>query len=253
MIPRRASAPARAIYLALRSTLSPAQIDRRPTRDCHAGTRRPTSHACRPVGASRISSAPSPVADQQAIRCVHDHARSLKRPRQDSANCTRSMFSRIGGPLAAMPKRVRPRPGPHRPHLVLDLERRARPIDRAVLLRQPRRFRRLAAILLDRLGRAGREFVDDAQHQLRAQRRQPRFECRRRLRPDRSASAPAPRQGPASRPGVIWITLLPVSVSPRRIAHCTGAAPRYFGSSEPCKLMPPSRVVASVAGRRISP
>src|SRR2546422_3304932 len=37
------------------------------------------------------------------------------------------------------------------------------------------------------------------------------------------------------------IVQTPVFVSPFAIAQCTGAAPRYFGRSEPCRLMQPYR------------
>ena len=45
-----------------------------------------------------------------------------------------------------------------------------------MLLGESRRFRRFAGILLDRLGGARRELVDDAEHELRTERGQPRFE-----------------------------------------------------------------------------
>ena len=60
-------------------------------------------------------------------------------------------------------------------------------------------------------------------------------------------------QGPASTKGVMWITVTPVSVSPWYMAQLIGAAPRYFGRSEPCRLIPPRRAVAKVSVERICP
>ena len=51
----------------------------------------------------------------------------------------------------------------------------------------------------------------------------------------------------------MWITVTPVSSSPRQMAQLMGAAPRYLGKSEACRLIPPSRAVASVAADRICP
>src|SRR5258705_9512283 len=45
----------------------------------------------------------------------------------------------------------------------------------------------------------------------------------------------------------------PVSVSPRMTAHCTGAAPRYFGNTDAWTLMQPRGTAPSTAGGRILP
>ena len=41
---------------------------------------------------------------------------------------------------------------------------------------------------------------------------------------------------PASGFSTMRCSVMPVSVSPRRIAQLIGTRPRYFGSSEPCRL-----------------
>ena len=46
---------------------------------------------------------------------------------------------------------------------------------------------------------------------------------------------------------------LPVTVSPMATAHWMGAAPRYRGSSEACRLMQPSRGSASIQGGMMRP
>ena len=58
---------------------------------------------------------------------------------------------------------------------------------------------------------------------------------------------------PASILGVIRITVTPLSVSPFWMARATGAAPRYAGRIDPCRLMPPSRGIDSKAEERIWP
>src|SRR5207247_1181374 len=47
------------------------------------------------------------------------------------------------------------------------------------------------------------------------------------------------KTAPVARPSSSRIVQTPVFVSPCAIAQCTGAAPRYFGRSEPCRLMQP--------------
>lgn len=42
--------------------------------------------------------------------------------------------------------------------------------------------------------------------------------------------------GPVSMPASILMRLTPVSVSPMRMAHSAGLAPRYLGSSEKWRL-----------------
>ena len=49
------------------------------------------------------------------------------------------------------------------------------------------------------------------------------------------------------------MTVTPVSVSPFWIARATGAAPRYDGRIEPCRLIPPSRGIDSSSAERIWP
>ena len=45
----------------------------------------------------------------------------------------------------------------------------------------------------------------------------------------------------------------PVWVSPLSTAHCTGAEPRYLGSSDTCRLMQPYRATCSSCGGRMQP
>ncbi|MYK88262.1 MAG: hypothetical protein F4018_07900 [Acidobacteria bacterium] len=59
--------------------------------------------------------------------------------------------------------------------------------------------------------------------------------------------------GPASISRTSRMIVTPVSVSPAMIARCTGAAPRYFGSSEGWMLMVRSRGAASTASGSIRP
>ena len=54
-------------------------------------------------------------------------------------------------------------------------------------------------------------------------------------------------------PGSIANVVMPVSVSPRMIAHWMGAAPRYLGSSEAWMLMEPRAGASSTAFGRIWP
>ena len=58
---------------------------------------------------------------------------------------------------------------------------------------------------------------------------------------------------PVSIPGSIAKVVMPVSVSPRMIAHWIGAAPRYFGSSEAWMLIEPRAGTSSTALGRIWP
>ena len=44
---------------------------------------------------------------------------------------------------------------------------------------------------------------------------------------------------PVSNPSAMYIEVTPVTVSPSMTARCIGAAPRYFGRSEPWMLMQP--------------
>ena len=61
------------------------------------------------------------------------------------------------------------------------------------------------------------------------------------------------KTGPVSRPSSSWNTEEAVRVSPARIAHWTGAAPRHLGRSEKCRLIHPSRGVVSTSGGMIAP
>ena len=54
-------------------------------------------------------------------------------------------------------------------------------------------------------------------------------------------------------PASIWNVVIPVSRSPRMIAHAIGAAPRYRGSSDAWTLMDPRGGTSSTAGGRICP
>src|SRR5215469_16979851 len=54
-------------------------------------------------------------------------------------------------------------------------------------------------------------------------------------------SVTTPKTGPASSSATIRNVLAPVTSSPRRMACCTGAAPRQAGSKEKCRLTQPSR------------
>jgi hypothetical protein len=56
----------------------------------------------------------------------------------------------------------------------------------------------------------------------------------------RIGAAACSSTSPVSRPASMRIVVTPVVVSPFAIAHWIGAAPRYFGSSEACRLRLPS-------------
>jgi hypothetical protein len=58
---------------------------------------------------------------------------------------------------------------------------------------------------------------------------------------------------PVSMPASIWKVVMPVTRSPRMIAHWMGAAPRYFGSSEAWMLIDPRTGASSTACGRIWP
>ncbi len=58
---------------------------------------------------------------------------------------------------------------------------------------------------------------------------------------------------PASIRGVIRMTVTPVDVSPFWMARATGAAPRYDGKTEPCRLIPPSEGMERRSAERIWP
>ena len=59
--------------------------------------------------------------------------------------------------------------------------------------------------------------------------------------------------GPVSRPASICMIVMPVVVSPARMARWIGAAPRQRGSSDAWMFQQPSRGTARIAGGRISP
>src|SRR5579863_3535481 len=59
--------------------------------------------------------------------------------------------------------------------------------------------------------------------------------------------------GPVSRPSSSNMVVLPVTVSPIATAHWIGAAPRYFGKSDPWRLMQPKCGSASIHGGMILP
>ena len=67
------------------------------------------------------------------------------------------------------------------------------------------------------------------------------------------ATARCSRIGPVSRPSSSSMVVLPVKASPMATAHWIGAAPRYRGSSEPCRLMQPSFGSASIQGGIMRP
>jgi hypothetical protein len=54
-------------------------------------------------------------------------------------------------------------------------------------------------------------------------------------------------------PASIRIVVLPVRVSPLAMAQAMGAAPRYFGSSDACKLIQPSRGISKSRAGMICP
>ena len=54
-------------------------------------------------------------------------------------------------------------------------------------------------------------------------------------------------------PASIWNVVIPVTVSPRMIAHWIGAAPRYLGRSEAWMLIEPRDGASSTACGRIWP
>ena len=54
-------------------------------------------------------------------------------------------------------------------------------------------------------------------------------------------------------PASILNVVMPVSVSPRTMAHWIGAAPRYFGSSEAWMLIEPRAGASSTVWGRIWP
>ena len=56
---------------------------------------------------------------------------------------------------------------------------------------------------------------------------------------------------PASMRGLSWNVVMPVSCSPLAIAQIMGAAPRYAGKSEGCRLIEPRRGMASRGRGRI--
>ena len=56
---------------------------------------------------------------------------------------------------------------------------------------------------------------------------------------------------PVSKPSSTLINDTPVTLSPAIIDLCIGAAPRYFGSNEPCRLKQPSWGISIIAFGRI--
>ena len=64
-----------------------------------------------------------------------------------------------------------------------------------------------------------------------------------------SHTSTSPVSSPAS---ICWIDT-PVSVSPFRTAHWTGALPRYLGSRETCRLMQPNFGMSSTDWGRMQP
>ena len=58
---------------------------------------------------------------------------------------------------------------------------------------------------------------------------------------------------PVSNPSSICMMETPVSVSPFRTAHCTGALPRYLGSRDTCRLMQPYFGASSTDLGRMQP
>ena len=64
-----------------------------------------------------------------------------------------------------------------------------------------------------------------------------------------SHTSTSPVSSPAS---ICWMDT-PVSVSPFRTAHCTGALPRYWGSRETWRLMQPNFGMSSTAWGRMQP
>ena len=87
----------------------------------------------------------------------------------------------------------------------------------------------------------------------RAQRRQPRAPACRRCPASPMGSSRQAATGPVSSPSSMRMMQTPVRASPRITDHWMGAAPRYFGSSEPCTFQGPSRGMASSAGGRMRP
>ena len=80
----------------------------------------------------------------------------------------------------------------------------------------------------------------------------------------RSASSPAvsfskmgsvkvSSMAPVSMPASIFISVTPVSRSPRTTDHVIGAAPRYFGKSDPCTFTQPRRGASRTSWGRMRP
>ena len=112
-----------------------------------------------------------------------------------------------------MPEGVGPRPGLHRPDVVLDLPGRPAPVDQSVGLLQPRGLRRQGGVLREGLDGAKLQSVDRLPHQPRPQLRQPWLQFAGGfLGADRQGAWAM--HGPASIRGVMWITVTPVWVSP---------------------------------------
>ena len=137
---------------------------------------------------------------------------------------------------------------------IVELVRRARgKIHAAIFAVEQRRKGRAFVILRLRLNRAV--------GQARPESRQPAARRRAASTGNRSTavcSGPismvcCSRIGPVSRPSSRSMVVLPVNASPMATAHWIGAAPRYFGSSDPCRLMQPSRGRASIHGGMMRP
>jgi len=156
-------------------------------------------------------------------------------------------------------KGCRPRPGLERPAHPLDAHGGARPVDEPIGLRKPWRTRGFCVVLRDAHFKRrvpgsdrGLEPIDGVEHGRGANVGEAGLELGGCL-PWPIGVSRAVMTWPASRLGVIRITLTPVMASPSRIAHCTGAAPRCLGRSEPWRLMPPSGGIASTSRDRICP
>ena len=88
---------------------------------------------------------------------------------------------------------------------------------------------------------AARQLLDDRQQQRAPISDELRARPPRSSRPGRSDSVGVASIGPASSSCTTRMIVTPVTGSPAITARCTGAAPRYFGSSDACTLIMPSR------------
>ena len=145
-------------------------------------------------------------------------------------------------PPAKCGKRAGPRREAANP--IVNLARRPPPVDAPVFLGEYRRVARLRGVLW----RSAQSLRAPSGPAIRT-----RGAPASAMRPASSgavSSAPisisrCSRIGPVSSPGSSRIVVSPVFLSPLMMAQAMGAAPRYFGSSEACRFIQPSRGISS--------